>query len=371
MNFLIKTPEIILKGKNRWIFEKILIGNIKKKIGQDLEFIKNLGGVFWLKTKRDALDDLKKIFGISLILKVEVFSSLEEVLKNFPKEIKDFNLTVKRGDKDYPLNSQEIFAKILKYLKENYNLQFKRESQNNFYLEYRHKNFFMAKEKIDGAGGLPVFSSGKGVSLLSAGFDSPVASFLAMKRGLKLYFLHFHSYPQTSKDSLEKVEKLVRILNEYNLGSNLYLMNILKIQKFYYQNFPREYLVIFYRRTMFRLAEKLKEDLNANCLVTGESLGQVASQTIQNMEVISQSINSFIFRPLLGFDKQEIINLAKRIGTEEISKLKGDDCCSLFLPKKVKTKAKIENILKIEKKWEKEISDFEKEIYLDKSLFKI
>ncbi len=371
MDYLLKTPGVILKGKNRWRFEKILKENIKKKIGPNLEFIKNLGGVFWLSTKKEAQSDLEKIFGIAVILKVKIFSTLEEVWQNFPQQIKDFNLIVKRGDKNYPFNSQEIFRKTVTYLKENYKLEFNKKSLHNFYLEYRQGKFFLADKKIVGLGGLPVSSSGSGIALLSAGFDSPVASFLAMKRGLKIHFIHFHSYPQTSKDSLEKVEKLVKILNEYNLGSQLYLLNILKIQKFYYQNIPKEFLVIFYRRTMLRLAEKLKSELKADCLVTGESLGQVASQTIQNLKVISQAINSFILRPLIGFDKQEIINLAQKIGTEKISRFKGDDCCSLFVPKKVKTKTKIEEVLKIENKWQKEIANLEKEIYEERSFLKI
>ncbi len=371
MDYLLKTPELTLKGKKRQLFEKILINNLKKKFKDNLNFLKNLGGVFWLKTETKIEEGLKKIFGISVIFKVEVFDNLDEVLINFPKDIKNFNLQVKRGYKDYPLNSQQIFEKIVNYLKKNYNLQFNKKSKNRFYLEYRDKKFFWAKEKIKGAGGLPVSSSGKAVSLLSAGFDSPVASFLAMKRGLKVYFVHFHSYPQTSKDSLEKVEKLVKVLNEYNLGSQLYLFNILKIQKFYYQRIPQEFLVIFYRRTMFRLAEKLKEELKADCLVTGESLGQVASQTIQNLEVISQTVSSFVLRPLIGFDKQEIINFARKIGTEEVSRLRGDDCCSLFIPKKVKTKAKIEEVLKIENEWQREIANLEKEIYDERFFLKI
>jgi thiamine biosynthesis protein ThiI len=363
--FLLKTSEIILKGRNRPFFERILIENIKKKLGDDLEFIKNLGGVFWVKADTD-FEKLKQIFGINDILKGEIFENLEEILAKEKFTEKDFNLIVKRGDKSYPLTSIKIAEIFKKNLKEKFNLEFNPKSKNVFYLEYRDKKFFFSKEKMKAFGGLPIGSSGKGLVLLSAGFDSPVASFLAMKRGLKLSFLHFHSYPQTSKDSIEKVRKLVEKLNDYNLGSNFYLMNILELQKFYYQNIPHKFLVIFYRRSMFRLAKKLAQELKINCLITGESLGQVASQTIQNMEVISDGINIFIFRPLLGFDKSEIIDLAKKIGTYEISVLKGDDCCSLFVPAKVETKAKLNEVLEIEVKLKEKISKLEEKVYKEK-----
>jgi thiamine biosynthesis protein ThiI len=373
MYFLLKINEITLKGKNRSFFERILIENIKKKLGNNLDFVKNLGGVFWLKIKTPEtnrqliLQNIKTIFGISSILEVQVFEDIESILTN--KEIfkeNDFNLIVKRGDKNYPLTSIEIANLLKKKLKEKFNLEFNSKSLNVFYLEYRDKKFFFSKEKIKAFGGLPVGSSGSGLVLLSAGFDSPVASFLAMKRGLKLTFLHFHSYPQTSKDSIEKVKKLVEKLNDYNFGSSLYLINILELQKFYYQNIHHKFLVIFYRRSMLRLAEKLAQELKINCLITGENLCQVASQTIQNIETISNGIKVFIFRPLLGFNKSEIIDLAKQIGTYEISVLKGDDCCSLFVPRKVETKAKLNEVLKIEEKLKDKIIELEEKIHKEK-----
>jgi thiamine biosynthesis protein ThiI len=183
--------------------------------------------------------------------------------------------------------------------------------------------------------------------------------------------LHFHSYPQTKKETIEKVKKIVEILNEYNLGSELYLMNILEIQKFYFLNVHKEDLIIFYRRTMFRLGEKLKNELGLDVLITGENLGQVASQTVYNLKVIENSIKSLVLRPLLGFNKQEIIDLAKIIGTEKNSKEPHDDCCSLFLPQKVETKAKLEKILKIENKFNQEIKDLEEKIYSQKEKFRI
>jgi thiamine biosynthesis protein ThiI len=369
MFYLLRTPEIILKGKNRINFEKVFINNIKNKFDENCLTIKNYGGIFLLETKEDVSEQVKKIFGIESFSPVKIFYSLDEI-KNFLLQEKlknNLNIYVQRGDKDYPLNSLQIANDIKKFIKEKLNLKIEEKNPEiKIFIYYKDKKFFLYFEKIKCFGGLPVDSNGKGLVLLSAGFDSPVASFLIMKRGIKVYFLHFHSYPQTKRESIEKVKKIVEILNEYNLGSELYLMNILKIQKFYFFNIPKEYLVIFYRRTMFRLAEKLKNELGLNALITGENLSQVASQTIYNMEVIEKAINSLVLRPLLGFNKQEIIELAKKIGTEQISKESYDDCCSLFLPKKVKTKAKLEKILEIEKKFQKEISEIEEQIYQEK-----
>ncbi|GIW67461.1 MAG: putative tRNA sulfurtransferase [Candidatus Parcubacteria bacterium] len=389
MDFLLTTEEIILKGKNRKFFERILVENIRKKLGSDLVFIKNLGGRYWVKIASNHMEfgvKLTKIFGIKSFYPVKVFDSLEELLNNLFVSVnsapsasasdisvdgKTFKIEVQRGDKDYPLTSIEIAKKVNEFIKNKFNLQVDfKNPELTIYIYYKDKKFFLAYERVECFGGLPVGSSGKGLVLLSAGFDSPVASFLAMKRGLKVYFLHFHSYPQTSKESLEKVKKLVAILNEYNLGSKLYLMNILELQKFYYNNIPHKFLVIFYRRSMFRLAEKLVQELNLDCLITGESLVQVASQTIENLKVISYGVNNFVFRPLLGFNKSEIIDLARKIGTHSISLLKGDDCCSLFVPKKVETRAKLKEILEIEAKFKKEIEELEEKIFSGKELLK-
>jgi thiamine biosynthesis protein ThiI len=369
MLYLLKTSEIILKGKNRKKFERILINNLRKQIGVDLLEFKNYGGVFLLEAKKDVSEKIKKIFGIENFSPVQVFNSLEEV-KNYLSQLSfknNFNVYVQRGDKDYPLISPQIANELKKFIQEKFNLKIEeKEPGTKIFLYYKDKKIFLYFEKIKGFGGLPVGSSGKGLVLLSGGFDSPVASFLSMKRGLKVYFLHFHSYPQTKKESIEKVKKIVEILNEYNLGSELYLMNILEIQKFYFLNVPKEDLIIFYRRTMFRLGEKLKNELGLDVLITGENLGQVASQTVYNIKVIEDSIKSLVLRPLLGFNKQEIIDLAKIIGTEKISKEPYDDCCSLFLPKKVETKAKLEKILEIENKFFEEIKDLEEKIYNQK-----
>ncbi len=366
-DYLLKSGELILKGKNRSFFEKILLSNLFYKLKKDnIDFIKNLGGVFWLRAKKDISNLLKDIIGINYFMPVLIFDNLSDLIAGLEKMLAnyvDFYLEVKRGNKQYRLNSIEIKNEIIGNLKKTRNIVFNKASSNVFFIEYRSNKFFLGFQKYKCFGGLPVGSSGKGLALLSAGFDSPVASFLMMKRGLRLNFIHFHSYPQTSKDSLEKVEQLVTVLNQYNLRSSLFLMNILEIQKFYYQNIPLEFLIIFYRRTMMRLALRLMHDLKMNVLITGESLGQVASQTIDNLSVISQASSALVLRPLIGYNKQEIIDLAFKIGTGQISLIKGDDCCNLFTPRKVKTKAKINEVIKLENKIFSEIQSFEDKIY--------
>lgn len=370
MNYLLRTSEIILKGKNRRVFENFLIKNIKKKIGNDLIELKNYGGIFLLTTKKDVTEEIKKILGLVNFSKVKIFKNLEELMKNIElKENEKIDIKVARGDKDYPLNSLQIAQKIKDYLREKFKVEIEKNSSQKIYLYYKDRKFFLYDEKINCWNGLPVGSSGKGLSLISGGIDSPVASFLAMKRGLKVYFLHFTSYPQTSKESIEKVKKIVDLLNEYNLTyKNLYLINILELQKFYFQNVPSEYLFIFYRRSMFRLADRLAKELKIDCLITGESLGQVASQTIQNLKVISHNIQNFILRPNIGLNKEEIIEIAKKIGTYQISILPSDDCCSLFLPKRVKTKANLDEVIEIEEKFKKEIEDLENQAFKNKEI---
>ncbi len=358
--YLLKSSEIVIKRKNRKFFENILKENIKKKLKENLIYLKNLGGEFLAKTKGGYLEDFKKIFGISKIVKVNMFNNLKEVenyLINFPFE---FKLKVKRADKNYPLTSKEIYEKLKNAIKEKIN-----KKGRELILEYRDKKFYLG-ESYEAFGGLPVGSSGEGLVLISTGFDSPVASFLMMKRGLKLTFLHFHSYPQTSIENIDKIKRLIKILNEYNLGSILYLINILEIQKFYFQKIPSRYLVIFYRRTMFRLATKLAKELKIKVLITGENLGQVASQTIENLKVIEDSTDLLVLRPLIGFNKQEIINLAEIIGTKKISELPGEDCCSLFIPKHPETKANLDEVLKIENNIKNDLFKLEELAYKNK-----
>lgn len=372
ITYLLKTSEIVIKGKNRKFFENILIRNLREKLKANKFNLENLGGEFLLETDKNIEEQISKIFGINKILEVKIFDNLDSVKDFLKKEVKEkginIRLKVKRKDKDFKLNSKEIFEYLIREIKYFTNQSLK--EINEYYLIYFRKKFLLGEEKIKGYGGLPVGSSGKGLVLLSTGFDSPVASFLMMKRGLKLTFLHFHSYPQTSIQDIEKVKEVVRILNEFNLGSELILMNILNLQKFYFQNVPHKYLVIFYRRTIFRLATWLAKDRGIKVLITGENLGQVASQTIENLKIIENATDLLVLRPLIGFNKQEIISIGENIKTADVSRLPGEDCCSLFIPKHPATKANLEKILEIENKFRREIEKLEKKIYDSRELFK-
>ncbi|MBU4421897.1 tRNA 4-thiouridine(8) synthase ThiI [Candidatus Parcubacteria bacterium] len=209
---------------------------------------------------------------------------------------------------------------------------------------------YIYTEKIKGQGGLPVGVSGKMLVLISGGIDSPVASYLMAKRGAELFFLHFHSYPYTDKASIEKVHDILHILSDYGINEkNLYLAPIIDFQKEAVKKVNQKHRVIIYRRLMYKVAEELAKKIGAKALVSGDNLGQVASQTIENMAVIGADIHLPIMRPLVGFDKEEIIDLAKKIGTFEISIIPHGDCCTVFLPKSPATKARIGDIIMEEK----------------------
>ncbi len=193
-------------------------------------------------------------------------------------------------------------------------------------------------------GGLPSGTSGKILSLISSGFDSPVAAWHLMKRGARVDFIHFHSYPRTGKESINNVKNIVQILNRYQTASDLYLVPLLDIQREIFSKCEGKYRILLYRRFMMRIAERVASDIRAGALVTGESLGQVASQTLENIRVTDNSVSLPVFRPLIGMDKVEIINGAKKIGTYEISSQPYEDCCSLFTPRHPATKARLQDI---------------------------
>jgi len=268
-------------------------------------------------------------------------------------KFKTFKIKTKRLNKSYSLNSPEINRKIGEYLLENtLNLKVKMKDQEyTLYLDILEKDkALIYSEKIKGPGGLPTGTAGNVISLVSSGFDSPVASYQIMKRGARIIFVHFHSYPQTNKASLNNVKKIVKILNQYQFKSILYLVPFLNIQKEIHLKCSPALKIILYRRLMIRMAEILAKKEGAKALVTGESLGQVASQTLENIQAINEASSLPILRPLVGTDKEDIINQARIIGTFEISSAPYEDCCSLFVPKHPETKAKLSDVLNEEKK---------------------
>jgi thiamine biosynthesis protein ThiI len=237
-------------------------------------------------------------------------------------------------------------------LKNNENKKVKLKNPDaEFFVEILGKHAFCYQGKNRGAGGLPVGSAGKGLALLSGGIDSPVAYYFMAKRGMNISFIHFHSYPQTSKKSVDKVRELVQKLTKFYPNLNLYMCPFLEIQKEILKNIPDKFRIIFYRRIMLQIAEKLAQKIKAKGLITGESLSQVASQTIENMTVIQEVVELMpVLRPLVGFDKSEIIHYAKKIDTFQISIKPHDDCCTVFMPKSPETKGRLLEVLSVEKK---------------------
>ena len=363
-HLLIHYHEISLKGRNRPFFERALLKNIKLSIPEsaivraDILFGRIVVGLKDEADEKLIRENAWRVFGVANFSFAfalpsdfeELAEQTLEILKN--KDFKTFRVTAKRSDKNYPLTSQEINEKlgalIVKKLEKKVDLE---RPDLNCFVEVVGDTAFLYFEKEKGPGGLPVGTAGKVLSLLSSGFDSPVASWQLMRRGCRVDFIHFHSYPQTSKESQENVWEIVKVLNQYQFSSKLFLIPFLDIQKeISVKSENARYRVVLYRRFMMRIAQKIAEKEESGALVTGDSLGQVASQTLENIGVISQAATLPIFRPLIGTNKEDIIDLSKQIGTYEISSRPYDDCCSLFLPEHPETRAKLEVILEIEKK---------------------
>jgi len=370
--------EIGLKGKNRRFFEEKLIENIKRVLkASDFEFVKRISGRLIVKltktgnkNQKEIKESLKNIFGIANFSFAEtcpqkiknIQEEALEILKNpdttrlwrsygAGKKFKTFRITTQRSKKEFKLTSQQVNEKVGAYILKKLKLKVKLENPDiTCFIEIVEKYAFLHLEKIKGLGGLPVTVSGKAVALLSGGIDSPVASFLAMKRGIKVIFVHFHAYPFTSAASIEKTKKLVKILSKFQGNSRLYLIPFGEIQKEILLKTPAKLRVIFYRRLMFRIAQEIARKEKALGIFTGESVGQVASQTLENIRAIEEAVSLPIYRPLIGQDKEEIISQAKKISTFDTSILPDQDCCSRFVPPHPETKAKLEEVIKIEKR---------------------
>jgi thiamine biosynthesis protein ThiI len=376
----VKTPvvichyhEVALKQKNRRIFEKKLRTNIafalSDLVGQRmvmrgygrLKIVLPFG--FDEREKfeivRSRLSNVFGIvnFGIGLSVGLDIEDICEASLKVIEgKSFNTFRVKTKRQNKNFPLNSTEVNKQVGAFIIEHFKnngADVKVDLKNpdlTVYVEIVDKEVYVYADRFKGPGGLPVGSSGKVIALISAGFDSPIASLLMMKRGAKVVFVHFHSYPYTSYDSIEQVREIVKILSKYQLHSKLYIVPIAEAQRIIVLNAPVGLRTILYRRLMVRIAEKVAQIEGAEALVTGESLGQVASQTLRNIRVINQVATLPILRPLIGIDKEEIIQKAKEIGTYEISSQPYDDCCSFLTGRHPETWANLDEILEIEKK---------------------
>ncbi len=363
----ISMGEITLKGKNRGIFENKLISQVRRNLKEfeGVRIFKDQGKVFIEPTFEQDIDKIvekvKKIFGIvrlSPCIKieknievidkkvVELFSYLKE--KN---NIKTFKFQTKRTDKSFELQSMEINQRLGGVILDNFN-DVNVDLHNPdviIYIDIKTECYIYS-ERLKTVGGLPVGTNGRGMLLLSGGIDSPVAGYMMAKRGVEIEALYFHTYPFSSERANEKVRKLKELLEDYCGKIKLRSINILEIHKAIKENCEEKNTTIIARRFMMKIAEKIAVKNNIQILITGESLGQVASQTMESMCVIEDSVNIPIVKPLIGMDKVDIIHISREIGTFETSILPYEDCCQVFAPKSPVTKPRLEFILKDEEK---------------------
>lgn len=364
---IVKYGEIGVKGKNRYIFENKLIKNVKnilKPIG-NFSVYKEYGRIYVDLEDYDyeeVIEEVKKVFGIvgvcPAVRAEKDYNKLKEIALQVLEEkieagAKTFKVESRRGDKSLPLTSQEMSVDIAGYLVSQVKDTIKVDVRNpeiKIKCEYRQNHVMVYSDTVPGYGGLPLGTNGRAMSLLSGGIDSPVASWMVAKRGMELECIHFHSYPFTSEKSQEKVRDLAKILAKYCGRVRLHKVNILEIQKAIGLQCKEEEMTIISRRFMMKIAQRVAESRSCEALVTGESIGQVASQTIQGLTCTNASVSIPVFRPLIAMDKTEIIEIAQKIGTFETSILPEEDCCTVFSPKKPVTKPKLDRIEKSENK---------------------
>ena len=340
---IIKYGELTTKKDNINFFINALRDNIKKSLKDiDNKIIYDHGRMF-IETSdyENVLNILKKTFGIHEInigykLKTNSLEEINAELLNLlkDKEFKTFKVTTKRSDKSYPINSMEISRKVGGTILKNIsNIEVDVHNPNlEINIEIRKNEAYIYFEKIKGIGGYPVGTLGKGLLMLSGGIDSPVAGYLAMKRGIKLECIYFDSPPHTSKEALNKVKELASILSTYQNDIKLHIIHFTEIQEQIYKNCPKEYMITIMRRQMYRIAELLARRENCKCNINGESIGQVASQTLTSISTINEVITTPVIRPVCCLDKLEIIDIAKKIDTYETSILPYEDCCTIFVP---------------------------------------
>jgi thiamine biosynthesis protein ThiI len=354
---LIRYHEIALKKGNRQYFTELLKRNLLAAV-KDLgaKEIRSLPARLLLTFKNDidpsiTAQRIGTVFGVANFSLVERTARDIDALRSRILEsingthFSSFRIETQRGDKTFPLTSPEINRQLGAAVKEKSGARVDlMNAEFTVTVEILPHDAFFGFNRIPGAGGLPVGASGRLVSLISGGIDSPVAAYRMMQRGCRLIFVHFHSAPYLDNTSQEKVRQLITTLTRHQFLSRLYLVPFGEIQRQIVASVARPLRVILYRRMMLRIAEAIARKEKAKALVTGESLGQVASQTLDNMVVVQQAARLPILRPLVGMDKQEIIDQARRIGTFEISSIPDQDCCQLFVPKHPATKARFSEV---------------------------
>jgi len=378
--FLIKYAEIGLKGKNRHVFENILRDQIQyhlDKLGA-FEVTREQGRIFVscpdVYDFDETIEELQKVFGVAGICPVVVVESIdwdvitEEALKYVDEFYEDKNFTykveAKRADKRYPITSPEMCRKLgesilYKFMDQGIKVDV-HDPKVRIWVEVRNKSYIYS-HIIPGPGGMPIGSGGKGMLLLSGGIDSPVAGYMVAKRGVALEATYFHAPPYTSERAKQKVVDLARIISAYTGPIKLNIVNFTDIQMYIYEQCPHEQLTIIMRRYMMRIAEKLAIDSKCLGLVTGESIGQVASQTMQSLMATNAVCTLPVYRPLIAFDKQDIVTISEKIKTYETSILPYEDCCTIFVAKHPVTHPILSVIEKSETHLEERIEEMMKE----------
>ncbi len=350
--FLIKYSEIGLKGKNRHVFENILKDQVQKhldKLGK-FEVSREDGRIFVACPEEydydETIEELQKVFGVAGICPVVVIDSTdwevitEEALKYVDEFYQDkkftFKVEAKRADKRYPITSPEMCRRLgesilYRFMDQGIKVDV-HEPKVRIWVEVRNKSYVYS-HIIPGPGGMPIGSGGKGMLLLSGGIDSPVAGYMIAKRGVALEATYFHAPPYTSDRAKQKVIDLAKIISAYTGPIRLNIVNFTDIQLYIYEQCPHEQLTIIMRRYMMRIAEKLAKDSKCLGLITGESIGQVASQTMQSLMATNAVCTLPVYRPLIAFDKQDIVTISEKIKTYETSILPYEDCCTIFVAK--------------------------------------
>ena len=365
---LIKYGEIILKGLNRRWFENLLIKNIRSAIGnKNVESIVKGQAVIYITPNPDAdidamVNRLSKVFGIVFIARAAVFpKDMDVILNEGVPYLEDalafcntFKVEARRSDKKFPLKSPEISREMGgAILRRNKHLSVDvHEPDAVVRVEIRDDEAYVYADsaRMAGSGGMPTGSNGKATVLLSGGIDSPVAAWMIAKRGVEIDAVHFFSPPYTSERAKEKVIQLAREVAAYTGKYNLYIVPFTEQQLAIRDNCPEEHLTLIMRRMMMMTAERIAQKNNSLALITGESIGQVASQTIHALAVTNETVSMPVFRPLIGMDKNEIIEIARKIGTFETSILPYEDCCTVFVPKHPTTRPVLEKILQSQAK---------------------
>jgi thiamine biosynthesis protein ThiI len=352
---LIHYHEINLKGNNRAWFEAHLQRHIVSLLkGLAYDSIQRYAGRLLISLVPDSPAEeitrrLKMVFGIAnFAVAHEVAAEMEAIQSGLAElipevDFRSFKIDARRGTKDFPLNSQQLNQQLGAFVQAIAKAKVRMENPDAvFFVEIVGGRAFLFLSRIPGSGGLPSGTGGKVLCLLSGGIDSPVAAYRLMRRGCRVLYVHFHSFPHTTAESQDKVRRILQILSRFQLESLLYLVPFAEVQREIVAFAPPPLRVILYRRFMVRIAQTLAQKEDASALVTGDSLGQVASQTLENLRTVSAAAALPIFRPLIGDDKEEIMRMAREIGTYDISILADQDCCSLFVPKHPETMSSLE-----------------------------